>query len=154
LSQTYTHSARTEDHIIRVLDTNVQVTLDEVKGTGCLGLGDMSTELDQWMYYPNTSAFIVCFDTEDRVTLEEVQERWIPEIKYFYGGKANGTASQWYKRGDWVRKNCMEKEGRKRRMPPFLLLGIKQNGWNSGRGEDPVTFEEVCQQPKKDFLER
>jgi hypothetical protein len=146
LSQIYTYSAYTENHIIRVLDTNVQVTLDELKGTGCVGLGDMTTEIDQWMYYPNTSVFVVCFDTEDRETFEEVQERWIPEIKYFYGGKPNGTYSGRYERGDWIRKSCMKREGRRRRrrMPPFLLLGIKQKGWNSGRAGEPVTFEEVC----------
>jgi hypothetical protein len=155
LSQTYTHFACTENHIIRVPDTDVRVTLDELRGTGCLGLGDMTTEIDQWMYYPNTSVFVVCFDTECRETFEDIQERWIPEIIYFYGGKPNGTFRGGYKRGEWIRKNCMEKGGRRRKMPPFLLLGVKENDNHILGSGPPVKFEEVCQQQQnREILER
>jgi hypothetical protein len=38
-------------------------------------------------------------------------------------------------------------------MPPFLLLGIKENSWNSGVGGEPIRFEEVCRQNRM-ILER
>lgn len=105
-----------------MLDTDLEVDLVILKSTGCVrGLGDGTTEKHQWLFYPNTSAFLICFDVSDSESIDNVRTRWGPELSYFLGRSGSPSFGECsFAKG--VKKRCISMP-----TPPILLVGCKSD---------------------------
>jgi len=73
-----------EQNILMVCDFAERVVVDGV--SYYVNFWDMSSALEarlRPLAYPDTSAFILCFDITNRASFENVKELWIPEIRQY-----------------------------------------------------------------------
>jgi len=114
-----------EAHIPTIFDNKAKrVTLDGQVIT--LTLWDTAGQEDyarlRPLSYPNTDVFLICFSMTSRVSLRNIQQKWIPELMQYH--KSHPT----------------ETGGKK---PKFILVGNKQDLWSESTADDKITEAEI-----------
>eukprot|EP00940_MAST-03C_sp_MAST-3C-sp2_P000629 g629.t1 len=71
--------------------------------------------------YPGTDIFIICFSLTSRVSLNNIQHKWIPELLQYQ--KTHASESD--------------------KIPKFILVGNKKDLWEASTDADKITDEEV-----------
>lgn len=114
-----------EAHIPTIFDNKAKrVTLDGQVIT--LTLWDTAGQEDyarlRPLSYPNTDVFLICFSMTSRVSLRNIQQKWIPELMQYHKSHPGETG------------------GKK---PKFILVGNKSDLWETSTADDKISVEEI-----------
>ena len=71
--------------------------------------------------YPSTDVFLICFSLTSRVSLNNIQHKWIPELLQYQ--KTHASESD--------------------KTPKYILVGNKADLWNESTASDKITEAEV-----------
>eukprot|EP00939_MAST-03C_sp_MAST-3C-sp1_P002831 g2831.t1 len=113
-----------ETHIPTIFDNKAKrVTCDGKVVT--LTLWDTAGQEDyarlRPLSYPNTDVFLICFSLTSRVSLNNIQHKWIPELLQYQ--KTHAQESD--------------------KTPKFILVGNKADLWEKSSGSEKITDEEI-----------
>jgi len=115
-----------ETHIPTIFDNKAKrVTLDGQVIT--LTLWDTAGQEDyarlRPLSYPNTDVFLICFSMTSRTSLNNIQQKWIPELMQY--NKSHPTETN-------------------NKVPKFILVGNKQDLWEAlPESSDKISVAEI-----------
>jgi len=115
-----------ETHIPTIFDNKAKrVTLDGQVIT--LTLWDTAGQEDyarlRPLSYPNTDVFLICFSMTSRTSLNNIQQKWIPELMQYHKSHPTETNNK---------------------VPKFILVGNKQDLWETlPESSDKISVAEI-----------